>query len=236
MNSIHPYQIYPLGDHALTIELDNNISEKTNQQILSLHHFLLQQTIIGIKDIIPAYSSLTVVYDISAIKEKNAVAYTFIKQQIEPAIKDHQPNYTTSRLIEIPVCYDRSFGIDLEEMAAQKNMSTQEIIQLHSNKIYRVYMIGFLPGFAYMGLVNEKIITPRKAQPRTKIIAGSVGIAGEQTGIYPFDSPGGWNIIGQTPLQLFNAKRKGPVLLQAGDSIQFLPIGVDEFYQIKNQQ
>ena len=236
MNSIHPYQIYSLGDHALTIELNNNISEKINQQILSLHYFLLQQTIIGIKDIIPAYSSLTVVYDVSAIKEKNAVAYTFIKQQIEQAIKDHQPNYTTSRLIEIPVCYDLSFGIDLEEMAAQKNMSTQEIIQLHSNKIYRVYMIGFLPGFAYMGLVHKKIITPRKAQPRTKIIAGSVGIAGEQTGIYPFDSPGGWNIIGQTPLQLFNAKRKEPVLLQAGDSIQFLPIGVDEFYQIKNQQ
>ena len=112
-------------------------------------------------------------------------------------------------------------------------MSIEEIIQMHTNKSYRVFMIGFLPGFAYMGSVDEKIITARRIQPRTNVAAGSVGIAGEQTGIYPLDSPGGWNIIGQTPLKLFDAKRENPVLLEAGDMVSFTAIDINEFHIIK---
>lgn len=237
MNIIQQYKIkiYPLGDHALTIELGNTIDEKINHQVLSLFHFLQQKKITGIKDIIPAYSSVTLVYDTIAIKEKHPSAYQFIKQQIKPAIKEFKPDYTSSRLIEIPVCYDVSLGIDLKKMAAQKQIPVEEIIQLHSSKTYRVFMIGFLPGFAYMGSVDEKIIMPRKAQPRTNVVAGSIGIAGKQTGIYPFDSPGGWNIIGQTPVKLFDAARKDPVYLQAGDEVKFIFISIEKFYEIKNK-
>jgi inhibitor of KinA len=115
-------------------------------------------------------------------------------------------------------------------------MSIEEIIQLHLSKNYRVYMIGFLPGFPYMGSVNERIATPRKNTPGTKIPAGSVGIAGEQTGIYPLDSPGGWNIIGRTPINLFDTASDQPCLLQPGDMVQFHLISLDEFNQIKAQQ
>ena len=158
-----------------------------------------------------------------------------MQQRVAALLSDFKPEQSSStRKIKIPVCYDVCFGIDLQEMSNQKQISIEELIQLHTAQTYRVYMIGFLPGFAYMGRVHETLITPRKVQPRRTVEAGSVGIAAEQTGIYPFASPGGWNIIGQTPLQLFNLKRNEPVLLQAGDEVQFERININTFYQIKN--
>jgi inhibitor of KinA len=133
------------------------------------------------------------------------------------------------RILEIPVCYAKPFAPDLETLALQNQLTTEEVIQLHTAKVYRVYMIGFLPGFAYMGKVDHRIAAPRKSQPRTNIPAGSVGIAGEQTGIYPLVSPGGWNIIGQTPLKLFDAARPDPVLFQPGDRVHFYSISQNEF-------
>lgn len=199
MNGTEKYQISPLGDHALTIILSDIIDESINQKIIALFYHLQKQTLHFIKDIIPAYSSITIIYNVIAVRKKHFSAYLFIKSEIENVITNCDWNINPStKKIEIPVCYDVSLGIDLEEMSHQKNIPVDEIIQLHCNKIYKVYMIGFLPGFAYMGSVDEKIITPRKKQPRIKVHAGSVGIAGEQTGIYPFDSPGGWNIVGQT--------------------------------------
>jgi inhibitor of KinA len=234
VNSPVSYKIFPLGDHALTITLSEVIDLSINQKIIALFHHLQQQHFYFIKDIIPAYSSLTIVYDVIAIRKNKTSAFQFAKEEIEKAIA--QCNFKEVllyRKMDIPVCYDVSFGIDLNEMAAQKNISIEEIIQIHSSKTYRVFMIGFLPGFAYMGSVNEKIITPRKQQPRTKVLAGSIGIAGEQTGIYPFDSPGGWNIIGQTPLNLFDLKKENPVLLEPGDEIKFIPINIKEYKKIK---
>jgi inhibitor of KinA len=233
--NVPEYHIYPLGDHAITITMGNTIDEQINQQILSLFYTLQQQKIPFVKDLIPAYCSLTLVYDAAAILEKQSTAFSYMKQQLEQALKETANSMVSSRSIEIPVCYDLSLGIDLEEMAVTKDLSVEQLIQLHSNNTYRVFMIGFLPGFSYMGTVDERIFMPRKAQPRTKVFAGSVGIAGQQTGIYPFDSPGGWNIIGQTPVKLFDAERKEPVYLQAGDTVKFIPITLEMFHQLKAQ-
>eukprot|EP01136_Pigoraptor_vietnamica_P038048 Opistho-1_new@106825 len=140
---------------------------------------------------------------------------------------------TIANRITIPVCYDLSLAPDLVELATLHQLSVEEVIQLHTAQTYRVYMIGFLPGFAYMGSVDERIRTARKANPRTKVPAGSVGIAGEQTGIYPLDSPGGWQLIGQTPLPLFDATRTDPCLLQPGDEVQFCSISLTAFHKLK---
>jgi inhibitor of KinA len=140
---------------------------------------------------------------------------------------------TKSKSVQVPVCYAVSMAPDIESVAALHSLDVDEVIQLHTAKTYRVYMIGFLPGFAYMGSVDEKIVTPRRSQPRTQVPAGSVGIAGEQTGIYPFDSPGGWQLIGQTPLEMFNMANEMPCYLQPGDEVQFYPITMAEFEKIK---
>lgn len=235
MNIPLPYRIYSSGDNALTVELGNIIDLTSNQKILTLYHYLKNQDIPGVKDFIPAYNSLTIIYDLLIIRKKHLSAFTFMKEQMEIAIlKCEKIDSILPRQINIPVCYDTSLGIDLEEMAAQKQMTIQEIIRLHTYPIYHVYMIGFLPGFAYLGTVHEKIATPRRSEPRVKVAAGSVGIAGAQTGIYPLDSPGGWNIIGQTPIQLIDLEIEGPVYLQAGDKIKFIPIGLQEFNSLKN--
>jgi inhibitor of KinA len=136
-------------------------------------------------------------------------------------------------VIKIPVCYDEEFATDIYQLSNAKNISPEEIVAIHTAKSYKVYMLGFLPGFVYMGEVDERIATLRKIQP-IPIAAGSVGIAGIQTGIYPLASPGGWQIIGRTPLKLFNAGREEPVLLKAGDTIQFYSISKEDFNQQQN--
>jgi inhibitor of KinA len=139
-----------------------------------------------------------------------------------------------SRLIRIPVCYAEAYAPDLASLAALHGISSEEVIAIHSAARYRVYMIGFLPGFPYMATVDKKIQTPRLAKPRTRVSAGAVGIAGAQTGIYPSDSPGGWQLIGQTPLKLFDVAKDNPVLLQPGDEVQFYPISIEAFKTFRN--
>lgn len=228
--------ILPLGDHAITIRFGDTIDEDINQQALSFSNCLKQQQITGVKDIIPTYTSVTVVYDIMTIYkyDKTISAFDYMHQQIEKALQ-HINEYRTEtgKIIQIPVCYDVSLGIDLKELAAQKNLNVEEIVQLHSSVTYRVYMIGFMPGFPYMGRVNDKIATPRKNSPRKNVVAGSVGIADFQTGIYPFDSPGGWNIIGQTPMMMFNTYYIETCVLKPGDKVNFVPISLREFKQLK---
>ncbi len=231
--------ILPTGDQALTIFLGDGIDESINSRVHQLFQYLKKKPINGILDVIPAYTSLTIIYDVWFIEQvqQKPDAYIYVSQILKEAISalDVAPA-ASYRKIEIPVCYDNSFGIDLEAMSIEKRLTVQEIIDLHADVDYKVYMIGFLPGFAYMGSVDEKIVTPRKQTPRPKIATGSVGIAGWQTGIYPFDSPGGWNIIGQTPLQLFDATKEVPCLLQPGDEVRFIPITLDQFYKIKSLQ
>src|SRR3954451_10930233 len=227
-----PVTILPLGDHAITITFGDTIDEEINRQALSFFNCLRDREITGVKDIIPTYTSVTVAYDIMAIYkyDRTISAFDYVHKQIEKALQHINEFKTeTEKIIQIPVCYDVSLGVDLKEMAEQKNLSIEEIAQLHSSVTYRVYMIGFLPGFPYMGKVNDKIATPRKSSPRKNVVGGSVGIADFQTGIYPFDSPGGWNIIGQTPMMMFNTRYIEPCLLKPGDKVNFIPISLREF-------
>ena len=228
--------IFPLGDAALTVDFGNKIDDAVNDYVLQLFQ-KLQGFSSSITDLVPAYGSLTVYYNVLALRSKERSAFEAMKALIEPLLQESKKDENVARrTLRIPVCYAKEFALDINDLAAQKNMAVEDVIGLHAAKTYRVYMIGFLPGFAYMGKVDERIATPRKPQPRTSVPAGSVGIAGEQTGVYPMASPGGWNIIGRTPLKLFDAKRDEPVLLQPGDDVSFYSITEDEFenYQSRN--
>jgi inhibitor of KinA len=239
MESNLPYTVYPCGEYAITIDFGNVIDETINHHVHLLFSRLKQQNIVGVKDVIPAYSTLTVVYDVVTIKKAcpTDTAYNTIFKIIKDALSTAQQVVEeTATTIKIPVCYDPLFASDLLEMAVQKNVKPQTIIEMHCSKTYRVFMLGFLPGFAYMGTVPEELETPRKNTPRTNVPAGSVGVAGKQTGIYPFESPGGWNIIGQTPQKMFDANRQRAVLLQPAQQVQFYPITSEEFYTIKAAQ
>jgi inhibitor of KinA len=226
------YSIFPLGDTAATIDLGNTISEALNDKVIAMQRWLQVNSFEGMRDTIIAYSSLTLIYDPVLIKRKflpPGTVFDFVKQKLQQAYYHSLvlPQDETD-IIRIPVCYDDEFGIDLYAMAVQKQIPKEEIIRLHAGKIYRVFMIGFLPGFPYMAEVDELLVTPRKEIPVT-VIPGSVGIAGSQTGIYPFNSPGGWNIIGRTPLKLFDAASVALVRFAAGDRVQFYPIIRDEY-------
>jgi inhibitor of KinA len=231
----HHYNISNCGDHAVTIEMGETIDIITHKDVMKLFQQLSKANIPGVKDIIPAYTTITVVYDIMEVKRfTDNAAHSFIKKEIEKEIsKCDWKNDSSAAEITIPVCYDLSLGIDLAEMSRQKSLSIEQIIYFHTSKLYDVYMIGFLPGFAYMGIVDDRIAMPRLSKPRTNVPAGTVGIAGNQTGIYPLDSPGGWNIIGQTPLRMFDANKEEPCLLKPGDKIKFIAISLEEFNQQK---
>ena len=234
MNSpILPYRIFPLGDSAITVDFGNTINEAINNDIIARFDELIQDPLPGMIEAVPAYSSLTVYYDVLKVKKTIPAGYTALetlKLQLEQRLQQQvqQKNIAERRLIKIPVCYDGEYALDMRHLTAKKNIASDEVIQIHTSKTYKVYMLGFLPGFAYMGEVDEKIAIPRKLQP-VNIMAGSVGIAGKQTGIYPLASPGGWQIIGRTSLKLFDANKEEPTLLRAGDRVQFYSITKDEF-------
>jgi inhibitor of KinA len=160
-------------------------------------------------------------------------------QELTELYKTSSNNKTSSRTWKIPVCYDLCLGLDLQQLADSKPLSVEEVIQLHCQPLYHVYFLGFLPGFPYLGGLDSRLATPRLASPRVQIPKGSVAIGDHQTGVYPNESPGGWNIIGRTPIELFDVKRSTPTFIQAGDKVKFNPINLDEFNklaeQIKNQ-
>ena len=227
-----PYRIYSNGDHSITIEAGNKIDTKINQEIISLFHDLSARKIPGIKDIIPAFHSLSLIYDMGVCKKQagNQSVFNFLSGLIQNSIEYPITSVNTvSRSIKIPVCYDPSVAPDIALLAELHSISEEELIEVHTGKNYRVYMIGFLPGFAYMGTVDKRIATPRKSVPRTFVPAGSVGIAGEQTGIYPFGSAGGWQLIGRTPITMFNPANENPCYLQPGDEVKFFPITLSEY-------
>jgi len=230
------YTISPLGDSALLIHFDNLIDEALNEKVLSIYK-TLKTSSLPFVDVVPAYGSIAVYYDPLKFHAKEQTAFNTIKELVEPLITtEDSPDNASPRQIKIPVCYAKKFALDSEELARQRNISTEDIIHLHTATTYRVYMIGFLPGFAYMGRVDMRLATPRMSQPRTFVPAGSVGIAGEQTGIYPLTSPGGWNIIGRTPLKIFDTAKDDAVFFQPVDAVTFYSITEDEFenYQGRN--
>lgn len=197
-----------------------------------MQQWLLANSFTGQKDIIVAYSSLTILYDPFLVKQHyhlpNSV-FDWVKSRLVTGFEQAViPPRSHSPLVRIPVCYHENFAPDLEAMAESKQLGVWDIIALHTAGIYRVYTIGFLPGFSYMATVDDKLIMPRKTRP-VPVTAGSVGIAGAQTGIYPLNSPGGWHIIGRTPVKQFDARTKELVRLKVGDRVQFYGISKDEF-------
>lgn len=224
--------ILPLGDQALCIQYPQLINEALHQKIMLDYKKLILYKTPFITDIIPAYCSISIIYNFEKILKftntNNIIQY--ISEWIMNTIqKPSEKKLKENKLIEIPVCYHNSFALDIQRISDGNNIPVEELIQQHSSKNYRVFMLGFLPGFPYMGLVPSSISFPRLTNPRTIVETGSVGIAGEQTGIYPLQSPGGWNIIGRTPLQLFNSESSNPCLLNPGDTVQFVPISLEEF-------
>lgn len=214
---------------------DNMISEDVHLQVMHAKQCIEQAPFPGFTEAVPAYTSLAIHFQPELIETTNSISST-VQQYIsglltQPVTETQQQ---TERLIEIPVCYDETLAPDLIETAQQLQLTTEELISIHLSKTYRLYMLGFTPGFPYLGKLDKRIITQRKQQPRLTVAPGSVAIAGEQTAIYPFATPGGWNIIGQTPVRLFNRSSENPFLLQVGDTIQFKQITLPEFYALSS--
>lgn len=218
------YSVYPLGDAALSFDLGNRIDLTLNDRVLAIRQHLLKDPFTGLRELVVGYSSLTIYYDAYIIKKKYkpVLVHDWVKQQVEAAYeatKNFEP--TPGKTYQIPVRYGNEDGPDLPAVAEKLGMSEQEIIDLHRSKKYRVFMIGFLPGFPYLGELPNQLFMQRKQKP-VPVKAGSVAIAGLQTGIYPVDSPGGWHIIGRTNTSLFNIHENPPVWLEAGDYIEFV--------------
>lgn len=232
-----PYtEIYALNESSVTIVFGNAISEDLAEKVLLFDRAIEASPFQGFITTIPAYATLTVCYDPKAVlnsKINGESSYEKVSNYLSSMSVGSLKEDNNRRQMTIPVCYGGEFGPDLELVSTNCNLSTAEIISLHSAATYTVYMIGFVPGFAYMGGMDKQLTTPRKEQPRNKVTAGSVGIAGGQTGIYSLDIPGGWQIIGKTPLILFDAARPEPSLLKAGDEVSFSPISIEEFHSLK---
>ena len=216
------------GTHAILIEWPAKIDEETLKDILRFKDHIISDKKELIQDCITGYNSITLVYLKGIhdfLSEKESLESLYLEEQIE--------YMSTNFLWKLPVCYDMEFGIDLEEMTSKLKLTTQEIIDLHAQTLYTVYFIGFLPGFLYLGGLNPKLEIKRKSNPRLHVAQGAVAIGGEQTGIYPMDSAGGWNIIGKTPTSFFNLNSEKPCFAKPGDKIQFIPISKDEFKRLE---
>jgi inhibitor of KinA len=247
--------IFPIGDSAATIELGELINEELSRKAMAIQAWILSRQVAGILDVIVSYSSVSVFYDpVGMTKRPDASdtcregAFECMKALLQQAWHEavsisgenggndqtgngQTGNGQTGKIQQVPVCYGGQYGPDLDWLAGEKGIPAGELIQLHCSRVYRVYMIGFLPGFSYLGEVDERLQVPRKERPAL-VKAGSVGIAGSQTGIYPLNSPGGWQIIGRTPLRLFDPHAEPPILLKAGDYVQLYAVGAEEFLNL----
>ena len=231
-------EITPLGDSALLIRLAKDFEtapERALEKVLTAQQSLAAAKIPGVIEIAPAYTTVTLFYDpLRAIAGGAPVENVFgwLEERIREAASKGgrlRANSVRTSIVEIPVCYETQFGFDLDEVARRAGLSPNEVVDLHSGAEYRVHCIGFTPGFPFLGGLPRKLATPRRETPRKDIPAGSVGIGGKQTGIYPIKSPGGWNVIGRTPLRLFDSQKNPPALLRAGDRVRFRSISRDEF-------
>lgn len=226
-----------LSETSITVNLGKDASPEVHARIQSLLKELDQNPFRGYQEAVPSYIGVTVFYDpimlVKTMRCRNVAdeVIRLLKERIYLA--DLQEEKQIGEQITIPVCYDAEFGPDLDHVAKTNGLTREEVIDLHTAKEYLVYMIGFAPGFPFLGGMDERIATPRHGNPRTEIPAGSVGIAGKQTGVYPISTPGGWQLIGQTPLKLFSTDREVPSLLKAGDRVTFKAISKSEFLRKK---
>ena len=214
------------GDRALVVEIGEVISPECNRRVNQLLGAIEEGGVRGVVDLVPTYRSLMVLYD------PMLVSFEDLREAISEVGSKHKDGKAEGgRLVEIPTLYGGDHGPDLEFVAEQAGLSVEDAVQLHSSVDYLVYMMGFTPGFPYLGGLPERLATPRLTTPRTVIPAGSAGIAESQTGVYPLDSPGGWQLIGRTPLRLFDVDRVRPSLISAGDRVRFVPLGSEEEYR-----
>lgn len=220
----------PAGDRALVMEFANEIDPAVNQKIRASIKAVEKSSISGIQEMIPTYRSVLVIYNPLQIKFAQLVESL---KKIESSIGNEKEE--TGIVFEIPTVYGGEYGPDINFVAEHNNLSVEEVIDIHTSKDYLIYMLGFTPGFTYLGGMSDKIETPRLATPRTAIPAGSTGIAGKQTGIYPIQSPGGWQLIGKTPVKLYNPYNEPPVFMHAGDYIRFKKINEKDFEEIARE-
>jgi inhibitor of KinA len=223
---MRPPRVVPLGDGALLVTFEAVIDVDMNRSVLSLAAHVRAQRMAGVRDVVPAYASCAVHFD--PLRTDVARLESAISAAIDHAARADAPARAAST-VHIPVCYGGPFGPDLAAVATFAGVPEEEVVRLHVEREYRVFMIGFLPGFPYLGPVDDRIAAPRRDAPRPVVHRGSVGLAGRQTGVYPIDSPGGWQIIGRTPLALFDPSTSAPARLTPGDSVRFVPIDADEF-------
>jgi KipI family sensor histidine kinase inhibitor len=221
-------RILPTGDRALMVELGNEIDEHINARLMGLIRTLSNERIKGIEEFVPSFCSVLIHYNPAVL------SYQEMTQIVKKAFKaPFQEGTHHKRTVKIPVCYDAPFGPDIEYVASHAGISVSEVIKIHTSVPYLVYMLGFQPGFPYLGGLDERIHTPRLETPRIRLEAGSVGIGGGQTGLYPMESPGGWQIIGVTPVRCYNPDKDVPIPYMAGDHIKFESITEEEFHRLR---
>lgn len=221
----------PLGDRAVLITLGDSIDEATHRRVRAVTARIDAEPPPGFVDRVPAFASIAVHYEPTHVEASDDQSpYDVFVEHLRRLLAEVRDDLLPPpRIVEIPVCYGGDLGPDIDDVARQHGITAQEVVDMHASGDYLVYMVGFMPGFAYLGGLSPRLATPRRQTPRTAVPAGSVGIGGEQTGVYPLVSPGGWNLIGRTPLRIFDIGREEAALLATGDRVRFRPITIDEF-------
>lgn len=222
------FRIVAAGDASLTVEFEERIDPAINARAVRLADAIRAAAMAGVRDVVPTYRSATVFFD--PLKIDHDLLLAELRREAERPAPAVNP---LSEPFPIPVCYGGELGPDLADVAAFGRVDEHEAIRLHTSPAYRVFMLGFLPGFAYLGTVDALIAAPRRPSPRVRVPRGSVGIAGFQTGVYPSETPGGWQLVGRTPLRPFDAERREPFLLKAGDSVRFFAIDRPEYDRLQ---
>jgi inhibitor of KinA len=225
--NVHGMTLAHLGDSALVLSWGEEVDESALAHVRAVSDALQRAALAGVVEVVPAFASVTVFYDIV----HTGVYDVFEARVVEIAGRAEESTLraAAARVVEIPVCYGGEYGPDLELVAGRARVGLDKVIEWHSDAEYRVHAIGFVPGFGYLGGLHRKLQTERRPTPRPSVPPGSVGIGGAQTGIYPLVTPGGWNLIGRTPLTMFDVSRPEPAILRAGDRVKFRPISPEEF-------
>ena len=224
-------KIIAASDSSLLVVFGNAISSGLQQRVLALFHALQARQDSAIRNLHPAYASLLIDFD------PLQMTHDEVTELVESMLRDEQATVTNkSAVVNIPACYDAEFGLDLADVARHANLAVEEVVRLHSSATYLVCFLGFSPGFAYLGGLPEVLQTPRLSTPRRMVAGGSVGIAGSQTGIYPMDSPGGWKLVGRTPLRMFDPLAQPPTRLQPGDQVRFTAVDRATFEKLQQER
>lgn len=224
-NTSHP-RFLTSGDTALVVEFGTAIDRHVSALVLALAERIEAAAMDGIVETVPTFRSLMIHYDPLRIRQAP------LRERLTELLQDLNPSETAGRLWRIPACYDPSLGPDLEEVAGRKGLSIPEVVRLHTSSTYHVYMLGFLPGYPYMGGLPSELVLPRRENPRIKVPAGSLAIAMSMAAVYPLESPGGWHLLGRTPVPVWDLRRDPPALLKPGDKVQFVPISLDRYEEL----